>query len=100
MIAGKKSSFPRCRPFGAGWRCVMIVDRFWKVCAVPEGSERAKRYRHHAEELRTMAANWRDADTLQKLNDLARDYDQMAADLEEAAGTKGPGSNLRASPKN
>jgi len=52
---------------------------------MPEGLERAKRYRHHAVELRTMAKDWRDADTLQKVNELARDYDRMAADLEKSA---------------
>ena len=47
--------------------------------------EQAKRYRHHAEELRTMAHDWRDPDTLSKVNDLARDYDEMAEKLERSA---------------
>lgn len=53
---------------------------------MPERLERAKRYRHHAEQLRTMARDWRDATTLQKVSELARDYDRMAADLERSAG--------------
>ena len=59
---------------------------------MPEGLERAKRYRHHAEELRAIAQDWRDADTLQKVNDLARDYDKMAADLEQSAGAGAGGA--------
>lgn len=49
---------------------------------MPNEVERAKRYRDHAEELRTMAQDWRDMGTLKLINDLARDYDKMAAELE------------------
>ena len=49
---------------------------------MPEGLWRAKRYRHHAEELRTWAENWRDPHTLRQVSDLARDYEKMAEDLE------------------
>ena len=49
--------------------------------------EQVKRYRHHAEELRTMADDWRDAGTLRTVTDLASDYDKMAADLERSAKT-------------
>ena len=45
-------------------------------------SEKIKRYRDHAEELRAMSLSWTDADTLQKLLALADDYDRMAATLE------------------
>jgi hypothetical protein len=46
---------------------VLQLTRDWEgVCAMPERLERARRYRHHAEELRTMAKHWRDAETLEK----------------------------------
>ena len=51
--------------------------------------ERAKLYRHRAEELRTVAQDWHDAGTQQKVADLARDYDRMADDLERAAAADG-----------
>lgn len=51
--------------------------------------EQAKRYRHHAEEIRTMVGDWRDAGTLRMVTDLAGDYDKMAANLERAATADG-----------
>ena len=45
-------------------------------------SEKIKRYRDHAEELRAISQSWTDADTLQMLLALADDYDRMAQTLE------------------
>ena len=47
-----------------------------------------KRFRDHAEELRTMAQNWRDPETLQTVLELANDYDRMAETLESIDAKK------------
>lgn len=44
--------------------------------------KRAKLYRDRAEELRTMGDEWYSSESLGILNDLARDYEKMAEDLE------------------
>ena len=62
---------------------------------MPERLERAKRYRHHAEELRTLAQDWRDPGTLGIVSDLARDYDRMAEELEHTGKSAGRESPLR-----
>jgi hypothetical protein len=61
-------------------------------CAIPQRGrgamrgivERAERYRRHAGQLRVMARDPHDRETLTKLCDLARDYERMAEDLEKA----------------
>jgi hypothetical protein len=57
---------------------------------MPESLRTAKLYRDRAEELRAIATTWRNAETLDKLLQVARDYDQMAQELEKASESGGP----------
>jgi hypothetical protein len=41
-------------------------------------TERARHYRHRAEELRTIASEWADSGTREVLFRVAKDYDHMA----------------------
>jgi hypothetical protein len=56
---------------------------------MPDRLVRARLFRQRAEALRTIAGGWRDPETLQKVNDLACDYDKMAEELERAAKSDG-----------
>ena len=62
---------------------------------MPERLERAKRYRHRAEELRAMAEDWRDPETLHQVTELALDYERMAAELERLAAGDLAGGDLQ-----
>jgi hypothetical protein len=46
--------------------------------------ECAVRYRRHADQLRVMASDPHHPDTVEKLFNLAHDYERMAEDLEKA----------------
>ncbi|HEY1614233.1 MAG TPA: hypothetical protein VGF97_11125 [Rhizomicrobium sp.] len=49
-----------------------------------EAAERAQRYRRRADELRTMAADWKNAETRVMLQRIAKDYEKLAALLEDS----------------
>ena len=52
-------------------------------------SERARHFRHRAEELRTIAAEWIDIGTREMLGRVAKDYDRMAELWEKQAEFSG-----------
>jgi hypothetical protein len=56
---------------------------------MPERLDRARRYRDRAEELRTIAQEWMDADAMATLSSLAHEYERMAEDLELSATRDG-----------
>jgi len=56
-----------------------------------DGKEQAARYRCRAEELRTIAQDWVDADVMMTLAMLAWRYEKMADDMERVARLDGSG---------
>ena len=56
-----------------------------QVPDLPSPLERARHYYFRAEELRTIAAEWMDSGTREVLTRIAKDYEDMARQLERQA---------------
>ena len=53
---------------------------------MPDGLEKARRYRNKAQILRTLAQHWIERDSRATIGEVARQYEVMAERLEQAAG--------------